>query len=142
MKINPVFQRLVIIVCITLFLLGMSQTAVAQETTEIEQATAEIEQATADARRDAEQNVSPFAWASAGFVCGCLAPIYAYLINPEIPVGALLGKTPTYVATYTRVYQQNAKRQRIQSAVIGCAIGSAVSTAAYYLFVLPQLDTP
>ena len=132
MKINTVFHVLVIFM--SLFMLGMSQIAIAQQTSE-------VQQATEDARRDAELNVSPFTWASVGFVCGCFAPAYAYLATPDIPIGALLGKTPAYVDAYTRVYHQNAKRRRIQASVIGCAIGSAVSTASYYLFVFPQLDT-
>ena len=132
MRINTVFHMLVIF--IILFVLGMPQIAISQETSE-------VQQATEDARRDAEQNVSPLTWASVGFVCGCFGPAYAYLATPEIPVGALLGKTPAYVDAYTRVYLQNAKRRRLQASVIGCAIGSAVSTASYYLFVFPQLDT-
>lgn len=131
MKINTVFH--IFVIFIALFVLVIPQISVAQETSE-------IQEATADARRDAEQNVSPFAWASAGFVCGCFAPLYVYMTTPEVPVGALLGKTPTYVNTYTQVYKENAKRRRLQAAAIGCAIGSAVSTAYYYLFVLPQLE--
>ena len=131
MKINTVFYTLVIF--IALLVLVMPQIVIAQQTSE-------IQQATQDARRDAEQNVSPAAWASAGFVCGCFAPLYVYMTTPEVPVGALLGKSPTYVNTYTQVYKENAKRRRLQAAAIGCAIGSAVSTAYYYLFVLPQLE--
>ena len=132
MKSNTVFHMLIIFM--SLFVLGMPQIGIAQDTSE-------IQQATQDARRDAEQNVSPFAWGAAGFVCGCFSPVYAYFSTPEVPVGALLGKTPAYIDAYTRVYQQNAKRRRLQAAVIGCAIGSALSSASYYLFVFPQLDT-
>ena len=131
MKINTVFYTLVIFMALLVFV--MPQIVIAQQTSE-------IQQATEDARRDASLNVSPFAWGAAGFVCGCFAPAYALLAKPEVPVGALLGKTPVYVDAYTRVYQQNAKRQRLQAAIIGCAVGSAVSTASYYLIVFPQLD--
>lgn len=128
MKINTVFH--IFVIFITLFVLVMSQTASAQQISE-------VQQATEDARRDAELNVSPVAWGSAGFVCSFFAPIYAYLALPEVPVGALLGKSPAYVDAYTQVYHQNVTRRRLQAAVIGCAIGSAASSAAYYLFVLP-----
>ena len=131
MKINTIFHILIIVVGLSV--LGMPQIAIAQQTFE-------IQQAAEDARRDAQQNVSPFAWGSVGFLCGCFGAAYAYLATPEVPVSALLGKTPTYVNTYTSVYHQNAKRRRLQASVIGCAIGSAVSTASYYLFVFPQLD--
>ena len=129
MKINRVFY----FIFLSVFVLVISQIASAQQMSE-------VEQATADARRDAELNVSPFAWGAAGFVCGCFAPVYAYLAMPEIPVGALLGKSPVYVDAYTQVYQQNAKRRRLQASVIGCAVGSAMSTASYYLFVFPNLE--
>ena len=131
MKINTIFHTLVIFMA--LLVLVMPQIVIAQEASE-------IQQATQDARRDSQLNVSPFAWGAAGFVCGCLAPAYAFLSTPDVPVGALLGKSPVYVNAYTTVYQENAKRQRIQAAVIGCAVGSAVSTAYYYLFILPELD--
>ena len=131
MKINTVFYTLVIFMA--LLVLVMPQIVIAQQASE-------IQQATQDARRDVALNVSPVAWGAAGFVCGCFAPAYAYLSMPEVPVGALLGKSPAYVDTYTAVYQENAKRRRLQAAVIGCAVGSAVSTAYSYLFVLPQLD--
>ena len=131
MKINKVFH--IFVIFIILFLFVVSQIGSAQQISE-------VEQATADARRDAELNVSPFAWGAAGFVCGCIAPVYAYVAKPEIPVGALLGKSPAYVDAYTQVYQQNAQRRRLQAAVIGCAVGSALSSASYYLFVFPHLD--
>lgn len=130
MKIRTVLHISVIL--ITVFVLDMSQVASAQ--------TSEVEQATADARRDAELNVSPLAWGSAGLVCGFFAPIYAYVALPEIPVGALLGKSPEYVDAYTLVYQENARRRRLQASVIGCAIASAASSVAYYLFVLPNQE--
>lgn len=124
MRIHTVFQIFVI----TVFVLALSQIASAQQISE-------VEQAAADARRDAELNVSPLAWGSAGFVCSFFAPIYAYLAMPEVPVEALLGRSPEYVDAYTQVYHQNARRRRLQASVIGCAIGSAVSSITTYLFV-------
>lgn len=124
MRIHTVFQIFVI----TVFVLALSQIASAQQLSE-------IGLATADARRDAERNVSPLAWGSAGFVCSFFAPIYAYLAMPEVPVGALLGRSPEYVDAYTQVYHQNARRRRLQASVIGCAIGSVVSSITTYLFV-------
>ena len=129
MKINTVFH--IFVICIALFVGGMPQIASAQQTSD-------VEQATADARRDAERNVSLLAWGAAGYVCNVFAPIYAYVALPEVPVGALLGKSPAYVDAYTQVYQQNVRRRRLQASVIGCAIGSAANSAAYYLFVLPR----
>lgn len=126
MKINTVFH--IFVIFMALLVLVMPQIVIAQEASE-------IQQATADARRDAELNVSPIAWGSAGFVCNFLAPIYAYVALPEVPVGALLGKSPAYVEAYTLVYQQNVQRRRIQAAIIGCAIGSAVGSLTSYMFL-------
>ena len=128
MKINMVFY--IFVISIALFVWVMPQVVSAE-------LGSDVEQATADARRDAEHNVSLLAWGAAGYVCNVLAPIYAYVALPEVPVGALLGKSPAYVDAYTQVYQQNVSRRRLQAAVIGCAIGSAANSAAYYLFVLP-----
>ena len=125
MRINTVFQ--IFVIFCTVFVLVMPQIAGAQQT--------EVEQATADARRDAAMNVSPLAWGSAGFVCSFLAPIYAYIALPEVPVGALLGRSPAYVDAYTQVYQQNVTRRRIQASIIGCAIGSALGTITSYMVV-------
>lgn len=129
MRIHTVFQIFVI----TVFVLMMSQIAGAQQVSE-------VEQAAADARRDAERNVSPIAWGSAGFVCSFFAPIYAYLAMPEVPVGALLGRSPAYVDAYTQVYYQDARRRRIQASVIGCAIGSAIGSITSYMFVKQNGD--
>ena len=131
MKINTVFH--IFIIFLSMLVLVMPQIATAQEISE-------TQQATEDARRDAELNTSLMAWGSAGFLCGCFGFTYAYFATPGIPAGILLGKSPTYVDTYTQVYQQHVKRRRLQASIIGCAIGSAVSTAYYYIFVLPQLD--
>ena len=100
----------------------------------------EMQQAKRDAERDVEKYVSLPAWGAMGFACGCLGIAYIYFSTPEIPVGVLLGKSPTYVGTYTRVYRDHAKRRRLQAAAIGCGIGNAVSTVSYYLFVLPLLN--
>ena len=98
-----------------------------------QQVVSEVEQARADAERDAEKYVSSLAWNAVGFGCGCFGLAYAYLATPTVPVGVLLGKTPTYVATYTQVYQENAKRRRMQSAAIGCVASSLVSTVTFLL---------
>ena len=97
----------------------------------------EMRSARVDAERDAERYVSSPAWGAMGFACSCLGIAYIYFTTPEIPVGVLIGKSPPYVETYTRVYRDRAKRKRLQAAAIGCAIGGAISTAAYYLAVLP-----
>ena len=97
----------------------------------------EKQQACADAERDAEEYVSLPAWGAMGFACGCLGIAYIYFATPDIPVGVLLGKSPTYVETYTRIYRDHAKRRRLQVAAVGCGIASAM-ISAYWLFVAPN----
>ena len=84
--------------------------------------------ATADAKRDAKNDVSMLAWGAGGFVCSCLAPIYAYFNKPVAPAHRFIGKSSTYVDTYTLVYRQNVKRRRIQASVIGCGAASLLGT--------------
>ena len=114
-----------------LIFLSLSLSAVAQ--------LFDVEQASVDARSDAKQNVSPFAWGAYGFACSIVALPHAFLGTPEVPFERLIGKSPDYVNTYTRVYQQSAKRRRLQSAAIGCGIGVGVSTLTN-LILLPQLS--
>ena len=99
----------------------------------LQQGVSEMQQARADAERDAERYVFSLAWGAVGFGCGCFGLAYAYLAIPEIPVGVLFEKPPACVATYTQVYQQSAKRRRMQATAIGCGIGSAVSTISFLL---------
>ena len=121
MKINTFFHILVIF--LALLVIGMPQIAIAQQTSE-------RQQAIKDARRDAQQHTSPLAWTAIGFVCGGCGVGYAYFRTPPIPAGALLGKTPTYVDTYTRVYRQTAKGLRTRAAIIGCGISAAAGIVA------------
>ncbi len=124
MKTNTFFRIRVIF--FALLVIGMPQIAIAQQTTEIQQA---IE----DARRDARQHTSPLAWTAIGFVCNYCGVGYAYFGTPPIPIGVLLGKTPAYVDTYTRVYSQTAKGLRTRAAIIGCGISTAASIVAVQL---------
>lgn len=53
-----------------------------------------------------------------GFACGCFGIAYIYFATPDIPTGVLLGKSPTYVETYTRVCRDHAKPRQIQAAEV------------------------
>ena len=84
------------------------------------------EQATADAKVDAKRYVSPFAWGAYGFACAFLAIPHANLIDPNLPIDRIIGKSPEYVDTYTRVFRQHAKQRRLQAAAIGCSISATI----------------
>lgn len=88
----------------------------------------DVQVATTDAKKDAKNDVSMLAWGAGGFVCSCLAPIYAYFNTPVAPAHRFIGKSPTYVDIYTLVYRQNVKRRRIQASIIGCGAASLLGT--------------
>ncbi len=108
--------------------------APAQDTSQVQ--ALEIEEARLDALEDVERNVSRDAWGAIGFFCGCFGVAYAFVATPSVPVGALLGKSPTYVQIYTLVYQEHAKRKRWQSSAVGCGIGAAAGLALNALLTL------
>ncbi len=116
-----------ILVVVLLFSMPLSISA--QETD------SEIQQAREDAENDAEKYVSLLSWGAAGFACSCFGFAYAYASTPQIPAASLIGKSPTYVAIYTDVYRQHAKRRRMQASVIGWGLSSAFGTV-YYLLAL------
>lgn len=90
----------------------------------------QIRQATEDAKRDAKQYTSTLAWGAGGFVCSGFAVLFAVISKPEVPVHKLIGKSPVYVSTYTRVYKRQVKRIRTRSTVIGCGVAAGVSAIA------------
>ena len=121
-----------VLICVVLLLFSIPVLVSAQ------QPVSEMQQARDDIERDAEKYVSPFAWGTIGFGCDCFG--FAYLETPEVPTSALLGKTLTYVDTYTPVYHQNTKRRRMQAAAIACGVGSVMGPVSYSLYYL-QLST-
>ena len=93
----------------------------------------EAQTAAATARRDASQDVSVISWGIGGFFCSIFAVAYAYLDKPTVPADRLVGKSPEYVAFYTDTYLQEAKKQRSQSALIGCLANSILTTVTTIL---------
>ena len=114
---------------LTLILLAMPVSAQISETQTVVE----------DAKRDAQQDVSPFAWGFGGCAGSGFVVLYAYIVTPHVPVHQLIGKSPAYVITYTTVYKQHVKCQRVRSATIGCGIAAGMSALAN-MFLLPQLN--
>lgn len=56
-------------------------------------------------------------------------PVFVFA-QTSISAGALLGKSATYVETYTQAYRQNAKRRRLQAAFIGFGVSSVIGVLA------------
>ena len=70
------------------------------------------------------------AWLAIGCLFGCLGVGAAYVLEPNPPTTALLGKSPEYVAAYTDSYRQTAKRKRTSKAWTGCVVGTLLSIAS------------
>ena len=83
------------------------------------------------AERDAEARTQKPVWFIFGCVGGLLAVAYVYLYEPSIPAGALLGKSPEYVAFYTDAYTLKAKDIQMKTALGGCVTNCIVSGVLY-----------
>ena len=77
-------------------------------------------EAEAEAERDAEARTKKPVWFIFGCVGGILTVAYTYLYEPSVPAGALLGKSPEYVAFYTDAYTLKAKDIQMKAALGGC----------------------
>lgn len=80
-----------------------------------------------DGKRDAKGN--PL-WILAGVGCGICGAGAAYLMKPNPPAEALLGKSSAYVLCYTEAYQSKARMMNTGYACAGWAAFVAVYAAA------------
>lgn len=80
-----------------------------------------IQHAQADARRDAWHDAG-LRWFAYGAGCWMFAIVYASVNNPTVPSHRLLGKSSTYVHTYTDEYKRSIKNQRIERSAIGWGV--------------------
>lgn len=86
-------------------------------------------EAKAAAEADAEAKTSKFAWFALGCVGGVFGLAAGYLHEPSPPAGALLGKSPEYVAAYSDTYAEKAKGIQKRNAMYGCVLGTLASVA-------------
>lgn len=91
------------------------------------------------AERDAQNDVNGTLWFLGGCLGGVIAVIFAYAVKPAPPATRLLGKSPEYVATYSDVYSESAKKHQTNSALGGCAV-NAIATAVYVAIVIAALE--
>ena len=115
------------VVCVMALLLGMSN-AIATETelTEEQQARVDEQQALHDAIEDASE-VGAWRWRIGGFCFGLPVVGVAHLYNPPTPAMNLIGKSPAYVETYDRAYQEKASARITNSATQGCLLLGVVA---------------
>jgi hypothetical protein len=59
----------------------------------------------------------------------------AYVMKPDVPSVALIGKSSEYVLGYTAGYQEKARNQNVLYATAGCVAGYVF----YYLVIRPSI---
>ena len=85
-----------------------------------------ITQAVADAHRDAERVTDGSLWRYTGFFCSILGVGASFVYKPSIPAGALLGKSPQYVAHYTSEFYRETQGLQLYNATTGCVTSGAL----------------
>ena len=98
---------------------------------------AEMQLAANAAVRDAKKQVFLPAWFAVGCVSSLPGVVYADLATPKLPVGVLIGKSPTYVETYARVYRDRVSEKRALAAGFGCVISGAVWVYVIRTYLYP-----
>ena len=83
----------------------------------------------------AQANTNKFLWFGAGCLFGLLGVGAAYLVEPNPPATALVGKNSNYVALYTENYKKVAKGIQTKQAIWGCVTSSLIYVL-YYVFVV------
>lgn len=86
-------------------------------------------EAKAAAEADAEAKTSKSTWLTLGCLGGLIAVAAGYVYAPSPPAGALLGKSPEYVAAYSDAYAQKAKGIQRRYAMYGCVLNTLGSVA-------------
>lgn len=72
-------------------------------------------------------------WLAAGCLGGVIGVVIAYVVEPNPPATALLGKSPEYVAAYTDGYRMAARRIQTGKAWTGCIVMAVISVGAAVL---------
>jgi hypothetical protein len=75
------------------------------------------------------------AWLFAGCLGGWIGLICAYMMTPNPPAMALVGKSPEYVAKYTDCYREAAKSKQTGLAWTSCLVATAAYVAVWVAIV-------
>ena len=87
------------------------------------------------AEQDATMDTNGTLWFAAGCLGGVIGLLAAYAIQPNPPASKLVGKSPTYVATYTDCYRAKAKNIQTHKALLGCGTAAAFYVVYWVLVV-------
>jgi hypothetical protein len=89
-----------------------------------------------DGQQDAEGNRL---WFLAGFL-GVVGLLLAYVVEPDVPTGHLIGKSPQYVQGYIEGYQKKARNKNMTYAAYGW-ITETVLLCSCYAFLFAGILT-
>ena len=110
-----------------------AQAESAREVRALRQLGVKFQQPCAEAKAAAEDDVNGTLW----FLGGCLGGIIglgaAYIIEPDPPSQALVGKSDQYVAEYTDCYAEAGGDKQQDRALYGCLTNAAATAALYGL---------
>lgn len=89
------------------------------------------QQAIIEAEKQAKQDTNKTLWFIIGFFGNVLGLAAGFLLTPNPPATALLGKSSEYAAFYTETYQKKAKSIRGNNALYGCGTSTALWIILY-----------
>lgn len=87
------------------------------------------------AEQDATMDTNGTLWFAAGCLGGVIGLLAAYAIQPNPPASKLVGKSPSYVATYTDCYRAKAKNIQSHKALLGCGTAAAFYVVYWVLII-------
>lgn len=91
-------------------------------------------------RIDGEQDAKAEGiWILAGCALGVTGILLAYLVEPSVPAGQLVGKSSAYVMGYTDGYKSKTKSLNAKQAITGCVI-SSVAWVTLYVVLLTSAE--
>lgn len=74
-------------------------------------------------------------WYFAGCFLGLIGIVLAYVVEPDVPSGTLLGKSPEYVMGYNEGYKKAVKGKQVKSAAFGLLTTLVVYCGFYVILI-------
>jgi len=109
----------------------LSQAENARELRALRQLGVRLQEPCQEAKTAAEEDVNGTLWFLGGCIGGIIGLGAAYIIEPDPPSQALVGKSDQYVAEYTDCYAEAGGDKQQDQALYGC-LANAAATAAIY----------
>ena len=94
------------------------------------------------AHRDAQADTIQYIWGARGAVLGAVGSCvlgslgvivaYAYQLSP--PPERFIGKSPEYIASYTKAYKTKVRRLQVRATALGCIGGTVVNGILWSIY--------